>query len=75
LVAVACAGGAMLLTMVFFGGFFLGSVETLINAHTLPGQTKGLKGGFKEWVDVWVAKVDSVFLRLGGFSKVDNRFG
>ncbi len=21
--------------------------------HTLPGQTEGLKGGFKEWVDGW----------------------
>ncbi len=49
--------------------------KTLINAHVLPGQTEGLKGGFKEWVDGWVAKVDNVFLRLGGFAKVDNRFG
>jgi len=53
----------MLLTMVFFSGFFwdrrakLYKVEdfkTLINVHTLPGQTEGLKGGFKEWVDRWV---------------------
>ena len=41
----------------------------------VTGQTEGLKGGFKEWVDGWVAKVDNVFLRLGGFAKVDNRFG
>jgi hypothetical protein len=60
----------MLLTMVFFSGFFwdrrakLYKVEdfkTLINVHTLPGQTEGLKGGFKEWVDGWVAKVDNSF--------------
>ncbi len=25
--------------------------------------------------DGWFAKVDNVFLRLGGFAKVDNRFG
>ena len=30
-------------------GFF-GISSTLIDAHTLPGQTEGLKGGFKEWV-------------------------
>ena len=29
----------------------------------------------KQWVDGWVAKVDNVFLRLGVFAKVDNRFG
>ena len=29
------------------------------------------------WIgrDGWFAKVDNVFLRLGGFTKVDNRFG
>ena len=27
------------------------------------------------WADGWFAKVDNVFLRLGGFAKVDNRFG
>ena len=26
-------------------------------------------------MDGWFAKVDNVFLRLGGFAKVDNRFG
>jgi hypothetical protein len=24
--------------------------------HTLPGQTEGLKCGFKEWVDGWMDK-------------------
>jgi hypothetical protein len=48
-------------------GAFFGFSSTLIDAHTLPGQTEGLKGGF--------AKVDNVFLRLGGFAKVDKRFG
>ena len=88
-------------------GFF-GISSTLIDAHTLPGQTEGLKvgcGGKNKvfikplalgWVktegfikplalrntegcvygwDGWFAKVDNVFLRLGGFAKVDNRFG
>ena len=35
----------MLLTMVFFSGFCLGISSTLIDAHTLPGQTEGLKVG------------------------------
>ena len=45
------------------GGFF-GIGSTLIDAHTLSGQTEGLKvgcgwvgggmGGFKEWVDWWM---------------------
>ena len=40
----------------FEGGFF-GISSTLIDVHTLPGQTEGLKvgcigmGGFKEWAD------------------------
>ena len=42
------------------GGFF-GIGSTPIDAHTLSGQTEGLSVGFKEWV--------------GGFAKVDNRFG
>ena len=54
--------GAACIRVVFFG-----ISSTLIDAHTLPGQTEGLKGGF--------AKVDNVFLRLGGFAKVDKRFG
>ena len=39
------------------GGFFFVFGSTLIDAHTLPGQTEGLKvgcigmGGFKEWAD------------------------
>ena len=55
---------------------FVGISSTLIDAHTLPGQTEGLKGGLRR--DGWLggfAKVDNVFLRLGGFAKVDNRFG
>jgi hypothetical protein len=58
-------------------GFF-GISSTLIHAHTLPGQTEGLKvgcGGMGGRRDGWFAKVDNVFLRLGGFAKVDNRFG
>ena len=72
----------------FEGGFF-GISSTLIDAHTLPGQTEGLKfgcggmGGRRDgrmggWVGLrngWFAKVDNVFLRLVGFAKVDNRFG
>jgi len=45
----------------FFSVVFFGISSTLIDAHTLPGQTEGLKGGFKEWVDGWVAKVDNSF--------------
>jgi hypothetical protein len=46
----------MLLTLVFFsvflGWFFLG---TLINAHTLPGQTEGLlKAGCRFMAEEWV---------------------
>ena len=44
----------MLLTMVFFGGFFLGSVKRPYVQLSSPGQTEGLKGGFKEWVDGWI---------------------
>ena len=40
----------MLLTEGFLGWVFFGIGSTLIDAHTLPGQTEGLKGGFKEWV-------------------------
>ena len=36
------------------------------------GLRNGRMGG---WADGWFAKVDNVFLRLGGFAKVDNRFG
>ena len=54
---------ARLLTMVFLGVFFLGSVkrpyvqrrvkEDSIKPEALiTGQTEGLKGGFKEWVGV-----------------------
>ena len=72
------------------GGFFFVFGSTLIDAHTLPGQTEGLKGwlrngwlgwlrrdGWVGWLrrDGWFAKVDNGFLRLGGFAKVDNRFG
>ena len=68
--------------MVFFG---IG--QTLINAHTLPGQTEGLKGknkvfikplalgrkngwmgGFREWVDRWVA--GWVGSGMGGLQKL-----
>ena len=66
----------------FEGGFF-GISSTLIDAHTLPGQTEGLKVGcvgknkvfIKPLALGWFAKVDNVFLRLGGFAKVDNSFG
>jgi len=34
------------------------------------GLRNGRMGG---WADGWFAKVDNVFLRLGGFAKVDNR--
>ncbi len=50
---------------------FFGFGSTLIDAHTLPGQTEGLKGWLrngwraKVWADGWA----------GGFAKVDNRFG
>ena len=70
---------------------FFGISSTLIDDHTLPGQTEGLKvgcggmGGRRDgralcevwvdrWAEEWFAKVDNVFLRLGGFAKVDNRF-
>ena len=54
----------------FFSVVFFGISSTLIDAHTLPGQTEGLKGGFKEWVDGWAEGwVD------GWVAKVDNRFG
>jgi hypothetical protein len=52
----------MLLTEGFLGWVFFGIGSTLIDAHTLPGQTEGLKGGVRYG---WV----------GGFAKVDNRFG
>jgi hypothetical protein len=54
---------------------FLIPVKRSYVKQSSPGQTEGLKGRLKEWVDGWVAKVDNVFLRLGGFAKVDNRFG
>jgi hypothetical protein len=43
--------------------------STLIDAHTLPGQTEGLKvgcGGMGRGMGGW---------RDGWFAKVDNRFG
>ena len=64
LVAVACAGGAMLLTMFFFRWVFwdrfkrphaLRVREDSIKPEALiTGQTEGLKGGFKKWVGGWV---------------------
>jgi hypothetical protein len=44
----------------FLGWVFFGIGSTLINDHTLPGQTEGLKGwlrrnGWAEgWVEEWV---------------------
>ncbi len=43
----------MLLTEKFLGWVFFGIGSTLIDAHTLSGQTEGLSVGFKEWVDGW----------------------
>ena len=53
--------------------------STLIDAHTLPGQTEGLKvgcGGMGGWVGCggmggWVGWLR----RDGWFAKVDNSFG
>jgi hypothetical protein len=54
---------------------FFGISSTLIDAHTLPGQTEGLKGWAEEWVDGlaegWVGSEMGGW--LGGFAKVDNR--
>jgi hypothetical protein len=44
----------MLLTMVFFVRVFLIPVKRPYVQLSSPGQTEGLKGGFKEWVDGWV---------------------
>ena len=64
----------------FEGGIFWDG----LNVHTfncLDRADRRVKGwlrrdGWAEgWVDGWFAKVDNVFLRLGGFAKVDNRFG
>jgi hypothetical protein len=44
--------------------------STLIDAHTLPGQTEGLKVGC-----IGKNKVFIKPLALGWFAKVDNRFG
>ena len=58
-------------------GAFFGFGSTLIDAHTLPGQTEGLKGwlrnGWLGWLrrDGWVGWLR----RDGWFAKVDNRFG
>ena len=62
----------MLLTMVFFSGFCLGISSTLIDAHTLHGQTEGLKGWVEEWVDGWAEGwVDSGMGGwVGGFAKL-----
>jgi hypothetical protein len=55
----------MLLTEGFLGWGFFGIGSTLINAHTLPGQTEGLRvgcggmGGWvgcEEWVDRWAER-------------------
>ena len=52
-----------------------------LNVHKFDSRHRADKGwlrrdGWAEgWVDGWFAKVDNVFLRLGGFAKVDNRFG
>ena len=64
-------------------GFFFGIGQTSISSTVVTGQTEGLKCWLRNgWVagcvygwDGWFAKVDNVFLRLGGFAKVDNRFG
>jgi hypothetical protein len=45
----------MLLTMVFSVGGFLITVKRPYVQLSSPGQTEGLKGGFKEWVDGWAA--------------------
>ena len=38
----------------------------------MGGRRDGRMGGQRNG---WFVKVDNVFLRLGGFAKVDNRFG
>jgi hypothetical protein len=52
---------------------FLIPIKRSYFQQSSPGQTEGLKGGFKEWVG-GLQKLDNVFLRLGGLI-VDNRFG
>ena len=53
--------------MVFFGGFFLGSIKRPYVQLSSPGQTEGLKGGFKEWVGGWVdTNIYIVCLSAGG---------
>ena len=47
---------------------FFGISSTLIDAHTLPGQTEGLKGWLRNGWLGWLQ-------RDGWFAKVDNRFG
>ena len=56
-------------------GFF-GFGSTLIDAHTLPGQTEGLKGWLRRdgWAEGWVGG-GMGGRRDGWFAKVDNRFG
>ena len=57
----------------FEGGIFRIS-STLIDVHTLPGQTEGLKvgcGGMGGRRDGWMGGLR----RDGWFAKVDNRFG
>jgi hypothetical protein len=46
---------------------------TFVRARFLPSEWV-VAGCVYGW-DGWFAKVDNVFLRLGGFAKVDNRFG
>ncbi len=48
--------------------------------HRTDRRVKGWvrNGWAEEWVDGWMGgfeNVDNVFLRLGGFAKVDNGFG
>ncbi len=47
-----------------------------LNVHTFNCRHRAdrrVDGWFEVWVDGWVAKVDNISLRLGGFAKVDNR--
>jgi hypothetical protein len=53
------------------GGWIFYISYTFIRSTIITRTTLIVKG----WVDEWVAEVDNVFLRLGGFVKVDNSFG
>ena len=48
----------MLLTEGFLGWVFFGIGSTLIDAHTLPGQTEGLKGWLRRdgWMGGWYVR-------------------